>query len=523
MSTAMQAQVKASTTIKPVSLPTQSGLLQRKCACGGTPGVDGECEECRSKRLSMQRRVATPPAPASPPAVPPIVHEVLGSPGQLLDASTRAFMEPRFGHDFSNVRVHASIPKKANTRLSINQSGDQYEQEADRVANGVMRMQEPHITESFKSSKQKHLKHDFSQVRIHADAQAAESARSVNALAYTVGKDIVFGAGQYTPGTTTGKNLLAHELTHVMQQRNQDGLDQHKNNFLQRKVSTDIEKIRSDLSYGIFDWAVREKDVREALTLLERLNDEDLKDTLASLEDKLIDRIFSKISADDKRNKSDLLDRIKKFRPGKTLLMHIPDIPICEKPAKGEWEMAGSFEDLPQLVKRVETIAAQFPLKKLGILAHGDMGGVFHIGSTIVNVKNVDSHKSEFAKIAGHLTSDADVYIFGCISGVGRSGSALLKELSLLLPGRRIIGFNVITSTPVSAKEPGEPCLWPDIRATDIKSEILQGKIKTRVPATDTASAAKIAKGGKIIKWPSDENAKTDDGSKESESRFFKE
>jgi len=60
--------------------------------------------------------------------------------------------------------------------------------------------------------------HDFSHVRVHTDAKAAESAHAVNALAYTVGRDAVFGAGQFAPGTTNGKRLLAHELTHVMQQ-----------------------------------------------------------------------------------------------------------------------------------------------------------------------------------------------------------------------------------------------------------------------------------------------------------------
>jgi hypothetical protein len=89
--------------------------------------------------------------------VPSIVHEVLRSPGQPLDPSTRAFMEPRFGHDFSNVRVHS-------------------------------------------------------------DSRAAESARNVSALAYTTGNDLVFGPGQYTPGTTTGRRLVAHELAHVVQQ-----------------------------------------------------------------------------------------------------------------------------------------------------------------------------------------------------------------------------------------------------------------------------------------------------------------
>jgi hypothetical protein len=61
--------------------------------------------------------------------------------------------------------------------------------------------------------------YDFSNVRIHADAQAAESAESINALAYTIGNHITFGQGQYLPNTIQGKRLLAHELTHVIQQQ----------------------------------------------------------------------------------------------------------------------------------------------------------------------------------------------------------------------------------------------------------------------------------------------------------------
>jgi lysozyme family protein len=60
--------------------------------------------------------------------------------------------------------------------------------------------------------------YDFSHVRIHTDARAAASARAVNALAYTVGRNIAFGDGRYTPETLEGKRLLAHELTHVVQQ-----------------------------------------------------------------------------------------------------------------------------------------------------------------------------------------------------------------------------------------------------------------------------------------------------------------
>jgi hypothetical protein len=65
--------------------------------------------------------------------------------------------------------------------------------------------------------------HDFSRVRVHADAPAARSAEEVGALAYTVGRDIVFGAGQYRPGFVEGRQLIAHELTHVVQQRQHPG------------------------------------------------------------------------------------------------------------------------------------------------------------------------------------------------------------------------------------------------------------------------------------------------------------
>ena len=60
--------------------------------------------------------------------------------------------------------------------------------------------------------------HDFSKVRIHSDSQAAHSAAALNARAYTLGSNIVFGAGQYVPRTRLGRSLIAHELAHVVQQ-----------------------------------------------------------------------------------------------------------------------------------------------------------------------------------------------------------------------------------------------------------------------------------------------------------------
>jgi len=154
MKGAMQQMPMRATKTDSSILHPRVGLLQRKCACGGSSGVGAECAESQEEQRSLQRR---PVNGAEPTTVPPIVHEVLQSPGQPLDSDTRAFMEPRFGHDFS-------------------------------------------------------------QVRVHTDAKASESARAVNALAYTVGRDMILGARQYAPKTGEGRRLLAHELAHTIQQ-----------------------------------------------------------------------------------------------------------------------------------------------------------------------------------------------------------------------------------------------------------------------------------------------------------------
>lgn len=74
------------------------------------------------------------------------------------------------------------------------------------------------LDESQRAKFEAGMLHDLSQVRIHADEKAAESAESVEALAYTVGKDVVFGRGQFQPGSSQGDRLLAHELAHTVQQ-----------------------------------------------------------------------------------------------------------------------------------------------------------------------------------------------------------------------------------------------------------------------------------------------------------------
>jgi hypothetical protein len=133
--------------------------------------------------------------------------DVLRSPGQPLHATSRDFMESRFGHDFSRVRVHTAS-SNGGSEMAVNQTGDAHEQEADRVADAVM--QAP-------GSSTRGL--DFSHIRVHVGGLAAESARALNAKAYTVGQNIIFGEGYYSPATAAGRHLIAHELTHSVQQR----------------------------------------------------------------------------------------------------------------------------------------------------------------------------------------------------------------------------------------------------------------------------------------------------------------
>jgi hypothetical protein len=172
----------------------------------------------------------------------------------------------------ANIPIFPSSWQAMQSGFTINQPGDKYEQEADRVAEMVMRMSTvsaPIPVETYASvgvqracacggtcercKSRKHqghghydvdptivnrvlqssgqpldaasrkymeprLGHDFSRIRIHTDSQAAESAYAVRAKAYATGSHIVFGAGKYSPHTSEGKRLIAHELTHVVQQ-----------------------------------------------------------------------------------------------------------------------------------------------------------------------------------------------------------------------------------------------------------------------------------------------------------------
>jgi hypothetical protein len=294
---------RISSSVKKDFTPRTRPLIQR-CSIGSCH------EDDRVQRQASDGDRSTSSAP-------PIVQDTLQSPGQPLDHTTRAFFEPHFGQDFSAVRVQSATTGLLQAKLTVNQPGDVYEQEADNVAEHIMRMaapapeantpatkvgsglllqrqvgmDEPSVEDnilpldidlpqpgeamekilesplvmgsvkklqrkcaecdeeerlqakaisgqpivpqagvevlpgagqpldtSTRSFFESRFGYSFDRVRVHTGDQAAQAACAVNALAYTVGNHIVFGAGQYAPTHVAGLRLLAHELTHVLQQ-----------------------------------------------------------------------------------------------------------------------------------------------------------------------------------------------------------------------------------------------------------------------------------------------------------------
>jgi hypothetical protein len=170
--------------------------------------------------------------------------------------------------------------------------------------------------------------------------------------------------------------------------------------------------------------------------------------------------------------------------------------------------------------------AAEYKVTALGILVHGDVGGRLWIGDDELNPAAIEDYKNDFETLNKNLAKDATVFAYGCVSGLGKDGSVLLKEFSRLLPGRKIVGFNVVNSVrPTSMRKEGEgflglgghPCYDPEVWTTSVRSALVAnapGESPYVNLATEDAPQAKVAQDGKIIKWPSDENPKKDDGEK---------
>lgn len=131
-----------------------------------------------------------------------------------------------------------------------------------------------------------HLGHDFGRVRVHNSAAAAESARKLNAHAFTRGEHIVFNAGTYAPQAASGQRLIAHELTHVVQQR------VSRTSMVQRDV---VDDVRDKMSYGIFDWAITDAEANDSLALLATIPAADLPAALSRLGTKYVSRLLDNL------------------------------------------------------------------------------------------------------------------------------------------------------------------------------------------------------------------------------------
>lgn len=315
MSTEMQSKVQASHSQN--FTPIQTGLLQRKCALCNTPGLVEDSERDEEK-LTLKH---SPVDRVEPSAVPPIMHEVLQSPGQPLDPETRAFMEPRFEHDFSLVSIFGDAPV-IQAKLTIGQPNDRYEQEADKVAEQVMRMQNPPIQwQSVRNNKERQIQtnqingqishifapqiieddtqatqisdnpvgvdsntettihpptrggerlpssvrsfyeerfgYDFSHIRLHTGTNAERNANLLNARAFTLFNDIYFGAEGNAVSIYQPNWLLAHELVHIIQQ----GASKPRKH---RANVANISKIDSTYESPVIQRTIQEEIRREA-------------------------------------------------------------------------------------------------------------------------------------------------------------------------------------------------------------------------------------------------------------------
>jgi len=190
--------------VSPTFTPAAHTVLQRQCACGGGAGASGECEECRKKRMGVGRPTSGVQAKLA-----------VNQPGDR--------WEQEADHMAENIvagRPGASI-QSAPTQINRVETAPSALEAPASVQDGLKSSGQP-LDPGTRAVMSSHFGYDFGSVRVHTDQRAAEAAQSVNALAFTVGRDVVFATGQYAPHTQAGQKLLAHELTHVVQQSQQN-------------------------------------------------------------------------------------------------------------------------------------------------------------------------------------------------------------------------------------------------------------------------------------------------------------
>lgn len=192
----------------PVRAPRILPAIQRKCACGSAQGSTGKCDKCEKKRaLSLQPKLTVnKPGDAYEQEADRVADQIMAAPA---DPSISG--APMRIHRFTEQATEGTDTAPASVA---------------RVLASPGRPLEPALRQDM----EQRFGRDFSRVRVHCGADAEQSARDVNAHAYTVGHNIVFGAGRLAPGAYEGRRLIAHELTHVVQQSGSDSISVGNNN-----------------------------------------------------------------------------------------------------------------------------------------------------------------------------------------------------------------------------------------------------------------------------------------------------
>lgn len=176
-------------------LPPAQGNLQRKCACGNHTVAGGECVECAKNKSGLQRKLTIGASND------PLEREADRVAEQVMAASTHSVAK-------------SAPPFIRRSAGQANQGTDIAPDSVEQVLASPGKPLDPPLQQDM----ERRFGHDFSQVRVHLGGAAEQSAHAVNADAYATGHNIVFGSGQFMPRTQKGRRLLAHELTHVIQQ-----------------------------------------------------------------------------------------------------------------------------------------------------------------------------------------------------------------------------------------------------------------------------------------------------------------
>jgi len=204
----MSCHVLSQSTTKAATPAVSGDLLQRKCACGGSSGGASKCDKCREEELQARLSIG--------PGNDPLEHEADRAAAQVMSS----------GH----AKVAAGATPPLLTRRSSGPSARRGAVPAS--VEHTLSSAGTSLPDSARTFFEPRFGHDFSTVQVHHDSAAARSAQDVDAHAYTVGQHVVFAQGRYAPDSHAGRELLAHELAHVVQQ----GAEGPRGGRLQRRA-----------------------------------------------------------------------------------------------------------------------------------------------------------------------------------------------------------------------------------------------------------------------------------------------